>query len=230
MPSPAEQHRLKVETACHQGRAVSGETESIYQSRQLMEIRLRDDLRRLSEVRSRKIKNQIKVEIIPEYIDHITGLIIGAKAVQQNVHQRGYMASNQVLTIVCIWCFDVADYRRGMPMFEYALTFNLTSPEGFTRPMAEVVAEVIADNGLRDTDIKSGDSISALKTVIELTESRDMADEVRVKLYRAYGNANELIDPDTALKFYEKALSLSNRAGVKLAIRRIKKRRQKADE
>lgn len=210
MLSPASQHR---EAILSQRQAVvqkSGETDQQGQLSQMMRIRLDDDKRRLSAIRSQQKRNAAKRALIPKYADYL-----------QVVLNRSEQRTDNVFSTLCIWCMDSGDYHRALPLIEHALAHNLPAPAGFDRSLLEISTEVLADTVL--TANNAPDCLGVLERFYTLAQGRDMYDLIAAKLNKVLAMACEQHQPERALQLYEKALALYPRIGVKRAINRLRK-------
>lgn len=209
MTTPARQHFLRASAAKASAAAAPGATmadTTVYEQQlaQLIEHR-----RRLKAVQSIERKVALKRELLPEYAAYVQGALEGGKGAQDDV-----------LMTVMVWRIDVGDIAGALDIAEYALAHNLTLPDQYERDTATLVAEEIAEAALR----QGGEvGVEDLERAQAAVADRDMPDEVRAKLHKALGYAERESDPEQALLHLRRALSLSERCGVKKDIERLER-------
>lgn len=216
MKSPAKAHFEKVSAAMAAKDSAPGGSMAGASRYELMLAKLATDRRRLKSLQSIQRKKDVKLEVLPEYAEYVAGVLEGGRGAQDDV-----------LTTIMVWRIDVADYAGALEIATYALTHKLTLPDQYERNLATVIAEEFAEAAL--ITLKAGGNINAdqLLTVANLTESHDMHDQARAKLYKAIGYALQS-DPSAALHNLRRALQLNDRVGVKNDIDRLEKELAKA--
>jgi hypothetical protein len=152
---------------------------------------------------------ELKRQWLPKYRDYL-----------QNCLVQPHSGHNESLVVLCIWCSDVEDWALFMPLAEYALTHNMNAPQGFKRTLAETLLEEVADQVLKAAEphLMAG----YVEHLISLTQSHDVKDLVRGKIYQAYGYALEATDLTHALTCYRQAHNYG--ASVMRKIKTILKR------
>lgn len=226
MLSPAAQHRDRLASAYHavplpvSGAPVATVPDSaVGDTTKMLRIRLADDVRRLATMRSLTRANAFKRSILPYYWDYCSAII-----------SRPAAHSDSIVTRLCIWCFDIGDYSNGLKLAEFALSHYLVkpcgyrhtlTPEGFTRNLAEVLAEILSDNVLKSTEPMR--HVGQLQAVLDITRQHDMNDHISAKLHRAYALAVSSTDPMTAIKHYTESNQLRPLASNSKAIARLEK-------
>lgn len=184
---------------------------------QLMKVRLAEDVRRLGSIRSRIHANELKRELLAAYWDYC-----------QLALNRPERLNDPVLNRVCIWCFDVQEFQRGLVVAEAALAYFIVkagglrhsfAPEGFKRSLAEVLTESLADTVLKSSDPSPYEG-HVLK-LAELVRSHDMSDPVTAKLHRARAVVLMDSDPKTALFHWKEAYALRASSSVAKKINRL---------
>lgn len=211
MTSPARAHFHRVSAALAAAAAAPGGSLAGASRYELMLAKLASDRARLHSVKSIERKAAIKREVLPEYADYVTGSLEGGRGAQDDV-----------LTTIMLWRIDAGDYAGALPIAEYALTHRMTLPDSFDRSTATVVAEEFAEQAIIALKASKPFDVEQLKHVADLTESHDMPDQVRAKLYKAIGLAMQ-DQPEIALHYLNRALQLHDRVGVKLDIDRLQK-------
>lgn len=169
---------------------------------EMMRAKLATDQRRLKETQSVERKVEIKREILPDYVPYISEVL-----------ERDAGGQDDVVTTIMLWRLDARDMGGAMDIARYAIRHGLTMPAHFDRTLPATVAEGFADTA----DVPSG----LLAEVIDLTASFDMVDQIRAKLFKAYGVALSAVDPDAALAAFRRAFELNDKIGVKRDIARL---------
>ncbi|UKD15451.1 phage terminase small subunit [Burkholderia aenigmatica] len=168
----------------------------------MMRAKLATDQRRLKETQSVERKIEIKREILPDYEPYISEVL-----------ERDTGGQDDVVTTIMLWRLDAGDMGGAMDIARYAIRHGLTMPAHFDRTLPATVAEGFADTA----DVPSG----LLAEVIDLTAPFDMVDQIRAKLFKAYGVALTAIAPDAALAAFRRAFELNDKIGVKRDIARL---------
>lgn len=179
----------------------------------LMMVKLYDDRRRLKEIQSVQGKIAVKHEVLPEYESWITGVL-----------EEGNGAQDEVLVTVMVWYIDIGDYATALKIAEYVIKHDLVLPDQYERTVATVLVDEISDAALSEQKDEGSFPLNILQKLNELTEQQDMPDQARAKLHKALGHEYHINnDLDLALNFYESALKLNERVGVKRLIDEVKK-------
>lgn len=220
MLSPAQAHLMRVDAARATANAVPGAVVDASTSRahSLMRAKLDTDRRRLKQVQSVERKIAIKREILGDYDDYVSGVLASGQGVQDDV--MGY-----VLT----WRIDVGDYAGALDVARYVLDHNLSLPDRFQRTPATLVAEEPAVQALKAYDAGKAFDIEVLETILALTASRDMPDQVRAKLHFAIGRHLAAQDPQAALDHLRRAVALHDKVGAKKDIEQLERRLRQSD-
>lgn len=216
MKSPAQRHFERVSAAQAAASAAPGESLAGASRYELMLAKLATDRRRLKSIQSIERKVGVKREVLPEYAEYVAGALEGGRGAQDDV-----------LVTVMVWMIDVGEYAAALNIAAYALQHGLKLPDQYDRTLATVIAEEFAEAAL--STLKAGEQfdVDQLQQVATLTESYDMPDQARAKLYKALGYAVQS-DPAAALPHLRRALSLHDRVGVKNDIDRLEKELAKA--
>lgn len=183
---------------------------------ELMQAALFEDYRRLKSTQSMERKAEIKREILPKYADYVDGVL-----------EAGQGAQDDVLMRIMLWRIDAGDIAGAVTIARYALTHDLNPPDQFERSTAAIIAEEVADQGLKQLDEEGADVLTLLKQLIDaeiMTRQADMHDQVRAKLFKALGYAQraagQLVEAQSSL---ERALALNDKVGVKKDLERIER-------
>lgn len=215
MLSPAQAHLMRVEAARATANAAPGAVVDASTSRahSLMRAKLDTDRRRLKQVQSVERKIAIKREILGDYDAYVSGVLASGQGVQDDV--MGY-----VLT----WRIDVGDYTGALNVARYVLDHNLSLPDRFERTPATLVAEEPAVQALKAYDAGKPFDVGVLQTILALTASRDMPDQVRAKLHFAIGRHLAAKAPQTALEHLRRAVELHDKVGAKKDMEQLERR------
>ena len=205
MTSPAKRHFLRLSAAMPmEERAIDIALANQYE---LMLAKLAEDKRRLKNIQSIENKITVKRQLLPEYQPWIEGVIQGDTGQQDDVFMT-----------VLVWTIDTGDIEAAVPLADYALRHDLAMPDQYQRTVAYVIAEETADIALKHGSVPW----KTMVRISQMTESHDMPDEVRAKLYKAIGYAQReeglLIE---ARAFLILALRLHDKVGVKKDIERL---------
>ncbi|WP_417329579.1 phage terminase small subunit [Halomonas cupida] len=214
MTSPARRHYQRISVAQAAGDA--GETTMQGPAYELMQAALFEDYRRLKSTQSMERRAEIKREILPRYADYVDGVL-----------ESGQGAQDDVLMRVMLWRIDAGDITGAVAIACYALTHGLNPPDKFERSTAAIIAEEVADQGLKQLDEEGIDVLPLLKHLIDveiMTRDADMHDQIRAKLFKAIGyaqrTAGQLVEAQSS---FERALALNDRVGVKKDIERLER-------
>jgi len=215
MLSPAQAHLMRVEAARATAKAAPGAEVDASTSRahRLMRAKLDTDRRRLHQVQSVERKIAIKREILGDYDAYVSGVLASGQGVQDDV--LGY-----VLT----WRIDVGDYAGALEVARYVLDHNLSLPDRFERTPATLVAEEPAVQALKAYDAGKPFDVGVLETILALTATRDMPDQVRAKLHFAIGRHQAEHDPSAALDHLRRAVELHDKVGAKKDMEQLERR------
>jgi len=212
MPSPAQQHRQRIAAAMSQTVVADADHGAVAagSAYALMLAKLAEDKRVLKNIQSIAQKIEVKRQRLPEYAAWIDGVLQADQPVQDDV-----------FATVMVWRIDTGDIDGALVMATHMLTHNLKLPEHYQRDLATLVVEEIAE---RAGNADSGNvTASQLLQVGQLTNGRDMPDEVRAKLHKAIGLALRDASPAQALDHLQRALQLNARLGIKTEITKLQK-------
>jgi hypothetical protein len=220
MLSPAQAHLMRVEAARATAQAAPGSEVDASTSRahRLMRAKLDTDRRRLHQVQSIERKIAIKREILSDYDAYVSGVLASGQGVQDDV--LGY-----VLT----WRIDIGDYAGALEVARYVLDHNLSLPDRFERTPSTLIAEEPAVQALKAYDAGKPFDVGVLETILSLTASRDMPDQVRAKLHFAIGRHIAETAPREALDHLRRAVELHDKVGAKKDIEQVERRLRHAE-
>lgn len=178
-----------------------------------IELKFWNDDQHLSNIQSISHKVELKKEFLPFYMPWIEGTIA-----------EGVGGQNDMLIKLMVWCLDAHDFKTATDIAEYALLNDFVMPEPFTRDVATVFVEQLSDELLnikKDTD--TAIYADLIQRAIDSTTSQDMPDQVRAKLYRAFGDSLKDAKPDEAITAYEIAIKLDDKVGCKKDLAQLTK-------
>ncbi|WP_443750390.1 phage terminase small subunit [Asticcacaulis solisilvae] len=198
----------------------------------LLMAQLGADRRRLSDIASTERKVEAKREMIEAYQPHID-------AVLDTTAETGKAVQDEVFVTLMIWHIDVAYYDRALQMAEHVLTHGLVLPDRFNRNAQTLIAEEIAEAGLKATSVDEDFDLDILGRALTLVQPYDVNDIVQSKLRKAIGlqliRRAEATEADAdgpaggaqharsaALEMLTTALRLNPQAGVKKEIERLR--------
>jgi len=206
MTSPAQQHRQRIEAAVAQTLATDAEPDAVAtgSAYELMLAKLAEDKRTLKGIKSLEQKIEVKRQRLPEYVAWVEGVLQADQPVQDDV-----------FATIMVWRIDTGDIDGALVMATHMLTHDLKLPEHYQRDLATLVVEQIAEC--------SSATAAQLLQVGQLTDGRDMPDEVRAKLHRAIGLSLREESPAQALDHLQRALQLNARLGIKTEITKLQK-------
>lgn len=198
--------------------AERGQAENLNKStvEQNIELRLMSNLAQLKEIRSVEQKIALKSEWLPQYMGFIEASLAQSPAPQNNV-----------LMYMLVWAIDAQNLPLSYRIAQHGILNGMVMPEGFTRSIAELVADEVGEICIKNPDlaVEHGD---LLKQFAELIQGEDLADQAHAKLYKAIGIAFDESQPSEALNAYKTALRLHDGSGVKTSITRLEKLLNKA--
>lgn len=176
--SLAQAHQRRARAAMESAKTtpqqtMEGATAYEHQLNQLLQDRLR-----LKSIQSNEGKAALKLQLLPEYIPYVEGVL-----------EAGNGAQDDVLTTIMVWRIDAADYRGALDIADYVLKHTLIMPDRFERTTGCLVAEEIATAALKAQKAGGRFDLSILHRTVELTEDQDMPDQARAKLFLATGRA-----------------------------------------
>lgn len=178
MTNPCRRHYQRVTAALEAAaieptQTMAGATAYEHQLNQLLQDRLR-----LKQVQSNQGKAELKRQLLPDYIPYVQGVL-----------EAGQGAQDEVMTTVMVWRFDAGDFTGGLDIATYVLKHKMVMPDRFARTLGCLVAEEVATAAFKAQKINEPFDLAILHRTAELTESEDMPDQARAKLFLALGRA-----------------------------------------
>jgi len=176
--SLAQAHQRRTRAAMESAKAapthsMEGATAYEHQLNQLLQDRLR-----LKQIQSNEGKAALKLQLLPEYIPYVQGVL-----------EAGNGAQDEVMTTVMVWRIDAGDYSGALDIAAYVLQHKLLMPDRFERTTGCLIAEEIATAALKSQKAGEPFDLAILHRTAELTDAQDMPDQARAKLYLAMGRA-----------------------------------------
>ncbi len=171
-----------------------------------IDLRLFADMQRLKQIQSKQAKIALKAEMLPAYLPYIEGTLTVSPAPQ-----------NDVLVTLMVWALDTQDFALALQIADHALLNDMVMPAPYERTLATVFTEELAE-GVIGLQTNPQAHIETIEKAIALVKSQDMPDQVRAKIYKAYGYALAADRPSDAKAAYEIALRLDPSCGVKKLI------------
>lgn len=217
MLSPAAQHQARQHVLLKQP---EDHIRPIKINAQLL-LRLEQDLKKLSGIRSIQHSQKIKRDILPHYLDYGMGCL-GVEA-----HY------DEILTYTVIWCFDIGNYESGLLLAEQAFKAAFKhpsglkvcfSPSGFKRNLAEILGDVLASDVLQQEQPFLYESY--LNSFFQLIVGHDLNDRISAKLHRAYALSITISQPQKALYQYQLAQRFQPRTTVKRLMQKLEQELQ----
>lgn len=193
-----------------------------------MLMRLQVDLRRLKEIQSIERKIEAKRTMLPEYAAWCDGLI-------QAAAETGIGVTDEILPTIMIWRIDTGDYAGALKLAAHVLQHKLPLPGRYERSAGTLIVEEIADAALAAFTRGQSFDFDTLFELEQLTETEDVFDEVRAKLFKAKGLAFFQLAEETglpdlanqyrrnALTAFERARDLHDRCGVTKHIEKLQR-------
>lgn len=178
-----------------------------------IELKFWNDDQHLSNIQSISHKTELKKEFLPFYMPWIEGTIA-----------NGVGGQNDMLVKLMVWCLDAHEFKTAIDIAQYALLNDFVMPEPFTRNVATVFVEQLADELLilaKDTSLAVHTDL--IQRAIDSTTSQDMPDQVRAKLYRVLGDSLKDAKPDDAISAYQIAIKLDDKVGCKKDLTQLTK-------
>ncbi|WP_439587639.1 phage terminase small subunit [Hydrogenophaga sp.] len=229
-PTPAQKHlqRKLAGQGSAPGTAPSGAVteDSVHE---LLQAQLYEHRRTLKAVQSIERKIELKRDFLPLYHPWVQGTL-----------EADHGTPDTILTTVFVWCMDVGDFERALAIGAYILRHRLQLPDQYNRDPATTLIDEIADAALKG---KVPESLTVLQQVHQLTESHDVPDQARAKLFKAIAyaivgrTAQSEVDykqlpveqATAALPHLHRALELFSGVGVKKDIERLERRVKDAE-
>ncbi len=216
--TPAQRHQLRARAEMEAAATPAADSMAGATTYELQLMQIKQDLHRLKQMQSIDARNLLKPALLPAYDPYINGVLAAGKG-----------AADEVLTTVMLWHFDIASFERGLEIAAYVLTHNLSMPDRFSRTTATLVAEEVANAALSNYKQDKPFEFGVLKSAFQLTEDKDMPDEVRAKLNFALAlavnptEASSLEDLEHAATLMREAIRLHSRVGAIKNLERVER-------
>lgn len=186
MASLAQQNQLRKRAAQEAAAAAPGALMEGATGYEVMLAKLQQDQFRLKQVQSTEGKAKLKVELLPEYVPYVEGVL-----------SAGQGAQDDVLVTVMVWRFDAGDFDGGLQIAEYVLCHQLLMPDRFNRTTGCLVAEEVAEMALKTLKAGGTFDLGILTRADSITADQDMPDQARAKLMLAIGRVSiALVDEE----------------------------------
>lgn len=211
MASLARKHLKRFHSENRQTDAVSDEKSHSFYEMLLFKLKL--EQREIKNVQSLNSKRKLKAKYLLEYKDWVAGVLASDGSKQ-----------DEILMTMLVWAIDTYEFEFAYPIAKHALKHQFDLPDAYKRTLATFIAEEISNNALKLIESNEFVDAKVLFDYIELVKDKDMPDQVRAKLYKAFG----VISPNKALaiEYLQKALSLNPKIGVKNKINQLEKELQ----
>lgn len=209
MASPAQRHAMRVSAE----KASQREQHPLRHATayEQMLVKLAADRRTLSHIHSKERKAVKKRELLPFYLPWVTGVL-----------ESGTGAQDDILMTVMLWRLDAGDIPGALEIARYALRFGLAMPDGHSRTAPYMFAEEVALAAIRARVAGEPVDVQPLLSVIELTRTADMPDEVRARLHKVTGlTLRDAGNAADAMAHLQRAIQLDGHSGVKKDIERL---------
>lgn len=214
--SLCRQHRQKVEAGLNQADTGLRDNLDAYE---LMLVQLHDDVLRIKNVKSTEGKNAVKAEIFPNYRAWVDGVIEAHKD-GHAVHAR----QDDVFAQCFVWAVDLLDLPLVDAMLAVMLAGDMQLPERFKRAPADFAVEELA---AAVVTTQQALPMEVMHSIEDQTVDCDLHDEVRAKWLKAMGLLYESFDELEPLKlsagYFERALELDSKCGVRQRLDKLKK-------
>ncbi|TCB68660.1 phage terminase small subunit [Acinetobacter sp. ANC 4178] len=174
---------------------------------------LKNDKSLLSHIKSDESRAEAKAKLIPKYLPYVEGILAANQKVE-----------DEIVTTIMLWCLDAGMFDLGLKIAVFALAHGLDMPDSFSRDTPSIVAEEIANAAL--SKLKAGDvfDLNILLQAEQLTESYDLHDPIRAKLYCAIGKIFLSVENYVpAIEYMKKAIAKKDNVGCKQDLDRAEK-------
>lgn len=219
--TPARRHRERA-LAALQGAANPQFDQARANAYELQLMQLAEHRRTLKGIQSIERKIDAKRTMLGVYKPWIDGLLAADRGEQDDV-----------LVTVMLWTLDTGDLEGAFNMADYVIRHGLSTPDRYERTAATLIAEEVADTGIKLQEAGAGPSYGLLCAYLELLTHSDIFDQVHAKLHKAVGRA-ALAEgfKEQAYQHYRRALELHDKVGIKKDLevleRDIKKEKEAA--
>lgn len=177
-----------------------------------IELRIQSQLDQLKNIRAIEKKVECKKQWLPDYQGYIDASLAQSPAQQ-----------NHVLMYLMVWAIDTGDFALASRIGQHAILNKMVMPDGYTRNVAEVLAEQTAEACIQNPTL-AVQHATLLQDLAAMVFGEDLVHETHAKLYKAIGIALEESNPHESLAAYKNALRLNANSGVKTKITQLEKR------
>jgi hypothetical protein len=179
---------------------------------ELMLSKLASDKRRLKQIQSLRRKIDAKREMLPDYAPWISGALSA---------QGG--GQDEVLMTAMVWMIDTGDFAAALPIVRYAIRHRLTMPDQYRRPLACFVVEEMANTAINGRVLGEAIDVEGLQGTAEITQTEDMPDQVKAKLFKAIAYGLSEHNKPAAADYFRQALALHPKCGVIKDLERLER-------
>lgn len=186
---------------------------NVLKAARLMQVRINDDLKRISAIKSIEGKAELKRQLISDYQPFVDSYI-----------NSGFVVENQVLTEYMVWCFDIGEIHTALAMSVIAIEQGLTMPERFKGNVPTFVVDAVLVWAL--VEVEQGHSIEPYFNQVLgnlLDGSWDIPDALKAKVYKLHAQQVSEEQPEIAVNFYTQAEALYPKIGVSTAKKKLEK-------
>jgi len=204
--SPADIERISITSVAPNASSVK-EFASLKES-------LPADLITLKHANGDAERHPFKKELIEKY-----------KAYAQAMMKYDNWAGQKVIFYWLLWRLDIEGFEAVEPLFYKAIQHGLTTPDEFKRDWQTIYLDTVyiySNKAFKEE--KEFVTEYLLRAVTDLTEGKVVTNTpLKSKLFALMGKvAYRFNDPKLAIKYFEKALSLDDGAGVKKLLKQAK--------
>lgn len=188
-----------------------------------LENDLRKDIAEMKQMESFHHRAFAKREKIQKYWHHVSGVISQKEAVNDNITR-----------MMLVWTADAMLIDEFLQIAKYMMQFDISLPNGFKTSLSSFITDqgktMVAHEGneqFKPITATKAENINELITSIADAE-RQPNDESYAKFLKELGKKVEALESLSALKrakeYYEKALTLNEKVGVKQDLTQITKK------
>lgn len=184
---------------------------SVSNKTSLMQIKLTNDLHRISLQASRQRKHALQRDMLPEYDDYLNSAMANPTG-----------GDDPVLIQCMIWRYNLGDIEQATKLADHAITHGLSMPEQFKATVKQFVCREVAYWALAQQK-EGNDPDPYLSDIYTRSRNWDKPDQIEARLLKAKGQQLIESNPAAALEYFEQAAPLDDRIGVSQIIKRLSK-------